>query len=73
MVFGKQVTRRGSVVSCSGAGGCVLRGLEKEMTLTFQRHIILEAQTMDDFKGKEEHLPRTLQAWDVTTRHDPPG
>ena len=33
-----------SGVPCLGAGGCALRSLGKEITLTFQRYAILDAK-----------------------------
>ena len=34
---------RGPVISCSGAGSCALKGLEK-LTLKFQRYVVLDAK-----------------------------
>ena len=35
---------RGSVVFCSAEGCCVLRGLEKEIPLTFRNVVIVDAK-----------------------------
>lgn len=40
MVLGEKITMRGPVVSCSGARGCSLRCLEKNITLTSQKYVI---------------------------------
>lgn len=44
MILGENKITMSSVVLCSGAVGCALRGLEKEITLTFSGHVILDAQ-----------------------------
>lgn len=38
---GNEITVRGSEILCSGAGGCAFE--EKELTLTCQRYVTLDA------------------------------
>ena len=42
MVYGEQYSNEGSVVLCVGARGRALRGLQKEITVTFQSYALLD-------------------------------
>lgn len=54
MVCGKQDNNEGFCLG-SSAMGCALKGLEKEITLAFQRYVILDAKG-----NKQAHLRKRL-------------
>ena len=44
-----------NVQTCSGVGGCPLRGLEKKITLTFQKYVTLDAKNQKNKKTKNKN------------------